>query len=592
MRTIAAIAAALLFSLTIAYVSKAAANAPPAISPGSLVISEIQTGGCADNAQPVCNEDTKKEFVELYNQHTEPLNVHGWKVEYVSASGNTVTTLAALNGVVAGHSSVLIAHAGYYTAIADLYFGDGTDTGKLAKSGGHIQVLDGQNAIRDLVGWGSAARPLTKAAKYPDAGLSIQRIAGALGFLTNSGDNFSDFSIPGTPDPLGGGYQADPPAVTLPAPVPTPTPGDPVSPAPDGSQLTCEGVVISEILVNPAGTDTGKEFIELRNPTDEVIPLAGCSLQTSASAKTYSFADTGLQPGEYRSFSDAETGLTLPNAAGGTVWLLSPTAELHVLTYPANLPDDTAWALVDGNWIKTYTPTPDRPNIWTAGEPCPANQERNPETNRCVTTAATSADPGAAAASTLTACKPGQTRNPETNRCRAAAAADTELIPCKAGQTRNPATNRCAAAATNAASGNLAACKAGQVRNPDTNRCRAIAAASTAVKPCLPGQERNPDTGRCRKSTAASGGLAQVEDVKTPPGTGNTRWLIAGLAIIAAIAYGVYEWRQEVLQKLRRIFGRTSRRLSPFDSDPPKAAPMTRSVHYTHTAQNHPAGNI
>jgi hypothetical protein len=293
----------------------------------------------------------------------------------------------------------------------------------------------------------------------------------------------------------------------------------PEEPAPI-PQPTCEGVIINEILPNPSGSDTGNEFIELYNPTNKTISLSGCSLQVSASGKVYNFSNIAIISGQYKAFYNSETGLTLPNSAGGTVWLLSPTTELQSIAYGSNLDDDQAWALLADNWKSTYQPTPNNPNIDQPLQTCPEGEERNLSTGYCNAAASLTT-------ATISGCKEGQERNPETNRCRAiASSSSSSLTPCQPGQERNP----------------------------DTNRCRSVGGTASALQPCAEGQERNPDTNRCRKSTSSKvDGLATVKDVNSGSVANNPKWWLAGLVATGALSYGVYEWRQEIAEFLGKL---------------------------------------
>jgi hypothetical protein len=285
---------------------------------------------------------------------------------------------------------------------------------------------------------------------------------------------------------------------------------------------TCEGIIITELLPNPSSVDTGKEYIELHNPTGQAISLNGCSLKTSASGKVFELpADNVLHPGQYYAYYDSQTGLTMTNSSGGTVWLLSPTAELQSVTYPGNLGSDEAWTLDGGLWAKSFSASPNTPNVVTSSKPCTIGQSRNAETNRCQSVSAL-------AASALSSCKAGQERNPETNRCRSVLGAVAGLVPCKANQIRSPVTNRCRGPASTAAA--LKACKENQERNPQTNRCRNV-----------------PSTGN------AASGMAEVKDVGGDSLAGSPKWWLAGIATAGAIGYGGYEWRQELARHLARL---------------------------------------
>ncbi len=290
---------------------------------------------------------------------------------------------------------------------------------------------------------------------------------------------------------------------------------------------SCEGVVITELLPNPDGADTGREFIELLNTSTDFIPLEGCALQTSANSRTYVFGDVTLSPGEYLALKDSLTGLTLPNVAGGTVWLIDvDESEIQNVVYAPGLDEDVAWAVFAGQWRQTYAPSPGVENINMSQPLCPEGQTRDSLTGKCQVIVS-------AASMSLVSCKPGQERNPLTNRCRTIArpvTAGTGLVPCKPGQERNP----------------------------ETNRCRMISISDLA--PCPEGQERNSETNRCRKIAAAGNTLAAVTDVpsvSTPP---SPKWWIAFVAIAVALGYAAYEWRQDVRQAIVHLTERLIRR--------------------------------
>jgi hypothetical protein len=154
-------------------------------------------------------------------------------------------------------------------------------------------------------------------------------------------------------------------------------------------------------------------------------------------------------------------------------------------------------------------------------------------------------------------CPEGKYRNPLTNRCRNIEADASVLSSCADDEYRSPDTNRCRKTVLAAAT--ITPCQEGYERNPDTNRCRKIANESTAPKPCDPGQERNPDTGRCRKITATSN-AANVIDQPKKQGLFNTNSLILGIVGVAAVSYGVYEWRSEIGSMFGRLAARFTKK--------------------------------
>jgi hypothetical protein len=495
------------------FVNQIATAGSGSIAPG-VIISEVKLGG--DSFSQGTNQPKDpQEFITLYNQSSSPVDLSGWVLEYAKT---TFDKSFCTNGNWLAHS---VSSSASQTALSGtLQPGQVSTpvsralTDNTAGSLHLVNASDKSNLIvEDLVGWGDSA-PCTEtgATSTPSNGKSIKRYLDCNNLPVDTDNNFKDFAANQPPGP---GMLSNP-YLSLCSDNATNSTNQP-------TQQTCEGAVISEILPNPAGMDAGNEFIELYNPTANAVSLQGCSLQTTANSKVYNFANVALQPGEYHAFYDTETGLTLPNAAGGTVWLLSPTTELQAINYQRNLDDNMAWASISGTWQATYQPTPNAANILLATKPCPEGESRNTDSGLCRSAAALNT-------STSTPCKPGQERNPDTKRCR-------NIVTTSSSSSQTP-------------------CKPGQERNPATNRCKAIGTTTAAsLKPCPAGQERNPATNRCRKATSvgASGKISNVKDAVSGSLANNPHWWLAGAAVVSAGGYGVYEWRQEVLQLFSKL---------------------------------------
>ena len=528
--------------------------------PAQLLINEIQTGGL-DKSDPSITplpEDGRIEFIELYNQGAAELDITGWKLQYFAATRDDVIDTSSvptgnreviLDGTVANDSVILVSYQDFLPE-ADYYFTASTSSGWLAQSGGHLRIIDAEGTLVDTVGWGSAKQPETSAAVKPSAGTSIERALECDTSLPiDTNDNFYDFIENELPTP---GEKSQTHHETC-----EQIPGEDLPPT--EPQPSCEGIVLSELLPNAVGADNDKEFIEIHNPTNESIVLTGCGLRLNEDGKTFMLPNDTIEAGTYRAFYDTETGITLPNAAGGTVWIITPNEEWSVV-YPPDMKEGQTWALIGDVWKTTLKPTPGAANQLvlptpptppappTSNDsgltPCAANQERNPDTNRCRLIRATT--------SSLTPCRADQERNPATNRCKAVRSATTSLIPCRIGQTRSSQTNRCRAVVSTASA--LTPCKSGQTRNPATNRCRSSAATNT-LKPCATNQIRNPETNRCKLDASSSNtlGVTDVKDVATGPVASNPRWWLAGAAVLAATGYGAYEWRQEIKTRFGRL---------------------------------------
>ncbi len=515
-------------------------SATSAVEPELVMISAVKTDGGKD-----------KEYVELYNPGIDSVDVSGWELEYVLQLASTASQTCKTDSWSGEENNVkqLLLPAESVIGPQErlrVFFSGMSDDKQ-----GSVRLIQyrgaGEAAVRivhDLVGWGSETLLSTcseqSAAEIAKDNQVLIRCVSE-GIFRDTDDNRADFSIVGD----GGANSVDNPPEC---------PSDVIEPAP----TACEKAVVSEILPNPSGVDTGNEYIELHNPTADSIALQGCELSVTGATKIFAFAETDvLEPGEYKAFYDNKTELTLPNSAGGELVVASAQAE-YAYTYPANMKDDEAWAIIGSNWQATDNPTPHAPNepmsikeeVQEEEEgvlaPCPAGKYRNPDTNRCRTLE--SSDDG------LGPCAEGQERNPETNRCRSIVATLASLIPCRDGQERNPSTNRCRNVIL-ASSATLVPCKAGQERNPATNRCRSVLAASTELKPCAEGQERNPETNRCRTIVAAKSG-ATIPDKKGTNDSKPLNYLLLGIVGVSAVGYGVYEYRQDIKNKWHTLRSR------------------------------------
>lgn len=470
----------------------------PAIPADKILISELQTGG---------HQSAKEEFIELYNPGGKEVAIDGWQL-YKSASGGSWQTKFT-----APQAATIKPHH-HYLIVTEEFQPDGINDSLpkfnaglsgngylcLVKPGGNNKICDttSDERISDLVGWGQEDDPLGLAAQAPQNGQSITRCSVG-GVIIDTPDNAEDFIVSERPTP---GYGTECP---------------PEDEEPPAAGSTCEGVRISEILPNAAGSDKDSEFIELYNPTTSPILLDGCGLAVNNSEIYWFGDDIELAPEQYIAFYDNQTGLTLPNAAGGTVYLLSHSEEeLHEVIYASNLDDDVAWAWVEDElWEQTYSPTPNTLNIRQPFKPCPEGQERSEDTGRCRSISGNE--------SALATCTEGRERNPETNRCRKVDSG-SGLKPCAPDQERNPATNRCR--------------KIGQTSD---------------LKPCKPDQERSPETNRCRKVAAAStSDNSNIHDIQAVQEGNPYRWWIAVGAMAALLAYAVFEWRRDIANLFRK----------------------------------------
>lgn len=452
---------------------------PAVAASSSLLITSVQASSATSGTE---------EFIELFNKNVEVVDVTGWKVEYLTAKTLAASVVSTLSGSIEPGAFLLLARDGYLPD-AKVHFTKGLDD-----SGGHIRLRDADGVDIDLLGWGTASAPEGVAATELSGGHWLERKLDTSGAFIDTDNNATDFAL--------NVMTSDNSSTETPA------------------GAFCEGTTLSEILPNPAGTDTGHEFIELYNPTAAPLSLEGCSLQIAGSSKVFKFPVASvLGAGAYKAFYDSETGLTLPNAAGGTVVLADADSE-QAVQYPAALDSDEAWISSDGQWQISNVPSPNQANV--------VRLEPEEESEQ---------------SSGLAPCPEGKYRNPETNRCKSLVVS-VGLAPCPIGQVRNVETSRCRSSVLAATT--LTPCKAGQERNPETNRCRGVVAATNSLKPCNPGQERNPETNRCRNAAASSGKTGNKSTPTASGGPSRTSYAIIALVAIVAVGYAAYEYRHDL----------------------------------------------
>jgi predicted extracellular nuclease len=172
-----------------------AAPAAAVDTASNVVITEVYGGG-GNSGAPF-----NKDFVELYNRASTPVDLTGWSVQYSSAAGTTWQS-TALAGSIAAGSFYEISESGGATG-ADLPTPDVVGTLALSAASGKVALVSGSAAaltcgatcssatgVTDFVGYGTA----NDSAGAPTPALSntssAQRVTSP---LADAGNNHADF---------------------------------------------------------------------------------------------------------------------------------------------------------------------------------------------------------------------------------------------------------------------------------------------------------------------------------------------------------------------------------------------------------------
>lgn len=124
----------------------------------------------------------------------------------------------------------------------------------------------------------------------------------------------------------------------------------------------CDGVIISEIMPNPASplSDSTDEWIELKNTTDIDIDISSCKLKDMAgSVKEYVMpAETVMSAKGFLVFYNRDTKISLNNDTDGAYFLAPDGGPVSQTTLYKNAPAGQSYALKGNIWEWTGDVTP------------------------------------------------------------------------------------------------------------------------------------------------------------------------------------------------------------------------------------------
>ena len=454
-----------------------------------------------------------KKYVEIYNRTNQNVNLAGWKIEYYARSSAKTVGKIFKDEVILANGFLVLSND---KMSADVIKFD-NNLG-LAQNDGSVVLSRSDGSVADTVGWGnnskSAGSPIKGGVKIVWRCFIDGNIIDSKNFL--SGKNLNNQEV---------------------EPYSRPNCKSPESKSESSKELNkCEGLKLSEIASN-----VDEQFIEIVNSGEKTVITTGCKLTVGDSGVRENIGDIELNPGEFLTIKIKNTKLKLPKTKG-KVYLLDEAGSKIDSTEYEKLAKSSSWSLIDDEWMQTFMITENSENIFKEYPDCQNGYERN-ALGKCVKIATPPVE---------SPCSVGQYRHPETRRCRKIEAAKT-ITPCKDGYYRSEETGRCRSIAS-AAAKTLKPCPEGQFRNSATGRCKKIASTDDIAKECPEGFERNPQTKRCRKIKSANMptvGSAAAE-VKQVAGATWGWWVFGGVSLLA-VGYGVWQWRWEISQFVRKI---------------------------------------
>ena len=455
-----------------------------------------------------------KKYVEIYNPTNQDVNLAGWKIEYYTGSGVETVGKIFKDEVILANGFLVLSNDKMLAGVIKFDNNLG-----LAQNNGSVVLSRSDGSVADTVGWGnnskSAGSPIKGGVKIVWRCFVGENIIDSKNnFL--SGKNLNNQEVVPYSRP------------NCKSPEPKPEPSKELN--------KCEGLKLSEIASN-----VDEQFIEIINSGEKTVITTGCKLTVGDSGVRENIGDIELNPGEFLTIKIKNTNLKLPKTKGKVYLLDEAGSKIDSAEYE-RLAKSSSWSLIDDEWTQTFMITENSENIFKEYLDCQNGYERN-ALGRCVKISVPPIE---------VSCPAGQYRHPETRRCRKIEAAKT-ITPCKDGYYRSEETGRCRSIAS-AAAKTLKPCPEGQFRNSSTGRCKKIVSTDDIVKECPEGFERNPQTKRCRKIKSASMptvGSAAAE-VKQVAGA-TWGWWVFGSVSLLAVSYGVWQWRWEISQFVRKI---------------------------------------
>lgn len=531
----------------------------------SVVISGVQLGAATSATH---------EFISLYNNGDEDVDITNWCVYYASASslaqGSRLGCFAVENNTLhvfmpAKMQAFLV--SSQLKALSPLLGSDLVFSATLSGTAGHIRVIDAEGQEQDKLGWGiTAASPEATAAPTAPNGQVLMRklVIDSVDLLQDTDNNADDFvlatplqtyaygalyevqdvcaNIAGIQTELPDTFAFDDEGQCVPPPVDQCTNIDGMQAAlPEGYVLSEFGECVDvDVCHNVPG-------VQLVVPQYYVVSeFRYCALSLPVMTITELLAnpegdDEGNEYIEVFNPNNEEVVMDMYRLIIGNddpkTYAFPEGTVIPAGAYMRFSDDDISFTLVNSTSTVKLV-----------------------DNDGLVIASSEYADPPVGSAWALIGDVWQYTNVPTPGLANVANQVDTEfeeevigLKPCAPNQYRSPETNRCRLLV--AAGSSLTPCRDDQYRSEETNRCRSIAATTSALAPCGSNQERNPDTNRCRNVVTSVPTVPfAVEPIADTAQATFGWWALGGVGIIA-LAYGTWEWRSEIAKASRRLAG-------------------------------------
>ena len=269
-------------------------------------------------------DDATLEFIELYNDSIDVVDISGWKLDDIADGGSPPFVIPG---------DTIIPARGY------IVFYNSQTKLSLNNDSEHVRLISPNDVARDDIAYGSSKE----------------------GYSYNYVDD-GDFQQSDRPTP---GEQN---VIEVPTPTPTPTPKPSATPKPISSPVTYDfssKIVINEIYPNTLKGDKNNEFIEIKNLDNRMVSLVGWALDDSDGGSTpYRFKSADrIGPTKIIVLDKNSTKIALNNS-DDSARLIDPRGKVvAILAYEKTYPGQSLSRSDDGLYQWTEVATPGQENI-------------------------------------------------------------------------------------------------------------------------------------------------------------------------------------------------------------------------------------
>ena len=297
----------------------------PSTSPSSSLVAEYSEHAHINEFIPnPTGDDATLEFIELYNDSTDVVDISGWKLDDIADGGSPPfvipddTTIPARGYIV------------FYSSQTKLSLNNDSE---------HVRLMSPNDIVRDDIAYVSSKE-----------GYSYNHV--------DDGDfQQSDHPTPGEEN-----------IIEVPTPTPIPTPKSSATPKPTttpGIYDFSSKIVINELYPNTIKDDKNNEFIEIKNLDNRVVSLSGWIVDDEdGGSRPYRFKPTDkIGPTKIIVLDKNSTKIALNNS-DDSARLIDPRGKVvAILAYEKTYAGQSLSRTDDGLYQWTDVATPGKENI-------------------------------------------------------------------------------------------------------------------------------------------------------------------------------------------------------------------------------------